>query len=76
MNADVFQNLDAVKDEIEELIYRTHPDEQSIPGATLHERLKVLHRKLVRIETALFLNFPKELKDDVLSARKQQKRRL
>jgi hypothetical protein len=72
MNPDVFQNLDEVKDQIEELIYRTHPDEQSIPGATLHERLKVIHRRLLKIETAMFLSFPKETKDELLSARKKQ----
>ncbi len=74
MNADVFQDLDHLKDEIEALIQRTHPDEQSIPGATLHERLKFIHRKLVKIETAMFLEFPRELKDDLLAARKKQRR--
>ena len=75
MNAKVFQDLDELKDQLEELIHRTHPDEQSIPGATLHERLKTIHRKMVKIETALFLEFPRELKDDLLSARKKQRQR-
>ena len=72
MNVDVFQELDQVKENIEELIQRTHPDEQSIPGATLHERLKVLHRRLLKIETALFLGFPREIKEELLKARKKQ----
>ena len=74
MNVEIFQDLDSVKDEMEDLIRRTHPEEQSIPGATLHERLKVIRRHLIRIETALFLNFPKEIKDELLDARKKQTR--
>ncbi len=73
MNADVFQDLDQLKDHLEELIQRTHPDEQSIPGATLHQRLKTIRQKIVKIETAMFLSFPRELKDDLLAARKTQR---
>ncbi|MCS1412229.1 MAG: hypothetical protein M2R45_05434 [Verrucomicrobia subdivision 3 bacterium] len=63
MNENVFKKLDHFKDEVEELTNRTLPDEQSVPGATLHQHLKTIHQKLARIETAIFLRLPKETQE-------------
>ncbi len=73
-NEKIARYLEEIEGNINHLVDCTKPDVQSLSGVSLHLQLKELRGLFYKLNTNLFMAAPKELTDEILQAKRMQKR--
>jgi len=66
--------LEEIEGDINHLVDCTRPDMQTLTGMSLHIQLKELRGLFYRLNTSLFMAAPKELTEEILKARRIQRK--
>jgi hypothetical protein len=73
-NEKIARYLEEIEANINHLVDCTKPDVQSLSGVSLHIQLKELRGLFYKLNTNIFMAAPKELTDEILQAKRMQKR--
>ena len=66
--------LQEIDDHLNHLVDCTKPDMQTLSGVAMHIQLKELRGLVYKLNSSLFMAAPKELTDEILKAKRMQKR--